>query len=345
MKKLFLIIIANTCLLSCAQKKENNQPTTINNSKNMYDINQYIFPEAKDITETNFVTKISSQIKHYDKEPIYYVRINKQNCLIEVYINDVFNNSDYELSNVITPIGIYPVLKSGSQKVTVKMYPVGDLINKDLGLENQLPATKLSDKAKVDISVVMMDNKSKKSFDDEKIITTQVSPKEAAGKEFYEFSFTFNAEVPYEFEGWTKGQDLRKLDQDLVRKKALEFYKMIGQIHVNNDINAELKLVYPSTTRIQQVLYKDNNIKNILEEYRGYVIDNYKQLPITKYKMDYMGDGKLLCLITDSLDPKLRGGGALMLEYGEDKSIYQPGITLYLPEGRDLATQGFMMWK
>lgn len=58
-----------------------------------------------------------------------------------------------------------------------------------------------------------------------------------------------------------------------------------------------------------------------------------------------MKGGKLLCLIRKSLDLKLRVGGELMLEYGEEISIFQPGITLYLPEGRDLATQDFMMWK
>lgn len=56
-----------------------------------------------------------------------------------------------------------------------------------------------------------------------------------------------------------------------------------------------------------------------------------------------MGNGKLLCLVSNSKDANLIGGGALILKY--DNGTYQPGITLYLPEGRDLATQGFMMWK
>ena len=62
------------------------------------------------------------------------------------------------------------------------------------------------------------------------------------------------------------------------------------------------------------------------------------------FRKYYKGNGKLLSLTTKSLDSDLRGGGALLLGYGK-KGVYQPGITLYLPEGRDLATQGFMMWK
>ncbi|MFC6269809.1 hypothetical protein [Frigoriflavimonas asaccharolytica] len=342
MRKLLVIFCAGISFLGCSQKEKT---LASKDTKVTYDINKHIFPEAKHITEDNFVYELNSQIKHYNNEPIYYFRIHKQNCLIEVYVNDIFNNDDYELSNYITPINIYPILKSGKQEVTVKMYPVGNLINEDLGRENAPPSTTLSDNAEVEIEVIMMDNKSKKRFDDEKSIVKHMNPKEVAGKEYYEFSFTFDADVPYEFEGWTKGQDLRKLDQDLVREKAEEFYKMVGEIHVKNDLDSELKIVYPSTIRIRQVLYKDNNIKKLFEEYKEYVVDDYNQLPIINYTLQYMGNGKLLRLITNNLDTNLRGGGALKLEYGKDKDIFQPGITLFLPEGRDLATQGFMMWK
>lgn len=57
-----------------------------------------------------------------------------------------------------------------------------------------------------------------------------------------------------------------------------------------------------------------------------------------------MGNGKLLRLNQTSLDNLYRGKGALLLKYGT-KGKFFTGITLYLPEGRDLATQSFMMWK
>ena len=112
------------------------------------------------------------------------------------------------------------------------MYPLGDLLNEDRGIENGQPITTLSDKAKVDIEVVMIDNKSKGTFDDEVKITQVTSPKDAASKPYYEFSFTFNAEVPYEFEGWTKGQDLTKLENfaDLVRWQLQKVDPHIGAV-------------------------------------------------------------------------------------------------------------------
>lgn len=347
MKKIIFILAIALSISSCSQnKKVENKQLTTNNSKTMYDINQYIFPEAKDITAVNFVERLNSQIKHYDKEPIYYFRINKQNCLIEIKINDITDYNDYEISNYITPIEIGNILKSGLQKVTVKMYPVGDLNNESLGVKNVAPMTKLTESSQVAISVISIDEKSAKKLDDEKLIVQETSPKEAAGKDYYEFSFTFNADVPYEFEGWTKGQDLRKLDQDLVKKKAVEFYNMVGQIHVNKDLDSKLKLDYPSTVRIKSSFYRDKqNLKETLAEYKSDITEyNYEMESLKDFKIEYMGEGKLLRLITNNPDMDLRGGGALLLLYGKT-GVFQPGITLFLPEGRDLATQGFMMWK
>jgi len=344
MKKVIFILAFAISITSCSQNKD--QQSTTNSKKNMYDINQFIFPEAKEITQANFVEKLDSQIKHYDNEPVYYFRINKQNCLIEIYVNDISIYDDYKLSNLITPIEIGNILKSGSQKVTVKMYPVGNLNNETLGVKDVSPVTKITEGAQVMISVINIDEKSTKGLDDEKVITQKVSPKEVAGKEYYEFNFTFDAKVPYEFEGWTKGQNLKKLDQELVRKKALEFYNMVGQIHINKDLDAWLKLYFPSNIRNMSFIYADRKYLNdLLSELKQDVTGNdYTISPIKDYKMEYMGDGRLVRLMTNSQDPDLRNGGALFLKYGEG-GISVPGITLYLPEGRNLATQGFMMWK
>jgi hypothetical protein len=328
MRKIIYIIIMSISFIGCGQEK--NQQST-NNSKIMYDINQYIPEESKHITSENYAEKVLESIKHYDSEPIYYYRINKQNCLIEVKINDVVDYKDYKLSNIITPSEIGHILKSGQQTVTVKMYPVGNLINEDLGLENQPPATKLSNKAQVDISVVVVDNKSKQQFADERVITSQKSSKDAAGKEYYEFSFTFNAEVPYEFEGWTKGQDLRKLDQELVRKKALEFYEMVGEIHLNKDLDSWLKINFPLEKRIEGMFYADKQyLENLVKEFSDDVLQDYTVHPIKNYKMEFMGDGKLLRLRQSSLEEGNRGYGALMLKY--DGGIISPELPYTSPK-------------
>lgn len=100
MKKVIFILALALSITSCGQNKK--QQSTINSQQSTYDINQYISPEAKDITKSNFVEKLKAQIKHYANEPVYYFRINKQNCLIEIYVNDISVYDDYELSNRIT---------------------------------------------------------------------------------------------------------------------------------------------------------------------------------------------------------------------------------------------------
>ena len=344
MRKLGYILVCCLGISACSQNSR-GQAVIERETKSIDNLDNYIPDDSKDIDRTNYAQKVYESVKRYEKEPIYYYRVHKQNCLIEIYINDVKDYRDFELSNVITPEEIGHILKSGPQKVKVKMYPVGDLINKDLGLENAPPATILSDKASVAIEVVMIDNKSRKGFDDEKLIAQKVSPKDAAGKEYYEFMFTFDAEVPYEFEGWTKGQDLRKLKPELVHQKALEYYRMVGQIFLQKNLDSWLKIHYPFEQRIAGMYYWDKQyMDELVDEVKEEMDREYKIQPFGKYTVEYMGDGKLLRLITASQDPVFRGGGALYLDYGNG-GVFRPGITLYLPKGRDLETQGFMMWK
>lgn len=154
MKKFYFLFLG-IAFLACSQEKK----VETKKQEISYDINKYIFPETKNITEKNFVEKINTQIKHFDSEPIYYFRINKQNCIIEVKVNDVFSFDDFEISNLITPIEINQILKSGKQKVTIKMYPVGNLNNESWGRENDAPAISLTEDSNVTISVVKIDEK------------------------------------------------------------------------------------------------------------------------------------------------------------------------------------------
>lgn len=341
MKQIILLITLVISILGCSQKNSNKENII---KKVPMDIQNYIPKESKGINEDNYIEKVFNSIKHYDKEPIYYFRINKQNCILEIYVNDVDNYRDYELSNLITPEEVGNILKSGEQKVTVKMYPVGNLLNESWGKTDGKPMTELSENSTVSIEVVSIDEKSPKGLNDEKVITKITSPKEAAGKNYYEFSFSFKADVPYEFEGWTKGQDLTKLDQEMVKRKALEYYKMAGEVIANKDLNTWLKFEYPLEKRIMGATYvNEQDLRDLLVEYKEQITSrDYKVLPINVFDVKYLGNGKLVWLQKKANDITKRKS-VLGLQY--DEGIYYPGITLFLPEGRDLATQGFMMWK
>jgi len=87
MKNTIFFILITLTFSSCAQNKKS------------YNINQYLHPESKEITENNFAEKLKNTIKHYPEEPIYYLRISKRMCFIEVYDNDFGKKYRWQNSN------------------------------------------------------------------------------------------------------------------------------------------------------------------------------------------------------------------------------------------------------
>jgi len=67
MKKLLFLIFVLFFVLACAQEKKQAMNTQ--------------YPE---ISANNFEQRLSHAVEYYDKEPMYYMRINKINCLVEV---------------------------------------------------------------------------------------------------------------------------------------------------------------------------------------------------------------------------------------------------------------------
>jgi len=334
-KRLFLIFVL-FFVLACAQEKK-----------------QAINTQYPEISANNFEQKLLNAVKHYDKEPMYYVRINKINCLIEVLINDYPLHYDYELSNYATPLAINrAILKSGEQKLTYRLYPIGDLIKKEYGEGHTV--TTLTDNTSISITIIKMDNNGHKELEDEEVIMKHTSLNNAngnfiaSGKPYYEFTFSFNAQVPYINEGWSNGQDLTKLEQKLLEQKAVEFYKGYGGIYKNKDADLLAKLSYGLEKRNAISNYK--TLSEICELWNEYIGDfnqkNIKALPIEHYRVVFYGNKRIIFLLLNSLSYTYRGGGALRIEYIDtdgDGSTLMPGIFLYLPEGKKLEDGLYMI--
>lgn len=222
MEKILVMLVLSFSLSSCAQTKEEHQKNQEQNQIEM--------------TKKEFVEKIASRIKRYDYEPLYYIRINKNYCLVEVLVNDLPVHKDFKLANFATPLQInYSILRSGTQTLTYRLYPVGDLVKQDYGYGDTV--TTLVDNTSLSISIIEVDNRSQKKLDDEKVIITHTVKTDkdgyfiASGKPYYEFTFEFEAKVPYELEGWTNGQDLTKVDSTLLKNKVVKFYNKVKDIY------------------------------------------------------------------------------------------------------------------
>ncbi|MDQ8011029.1 MAG: hypothetical protein REI96_01170 [Flavobacterium nitrogenifigens] len=336
MKKLITTCCLALLFSACGQENKK----TIN--KKIMNIQ---YPE---INASNFEQRLLNAVKYYEKEPMYYMRINKINCLVEIFINDYRVHKDYELSNYATPLEINDaILKSGEQKLTYRLYPIGDLIKEEYG-EGDTVKT-LTNATSISISIIKMDNNGEKRLEDEEVIIKHSSLNDAkgnfiaSGKPYYEFTFPFNAFVPYENEGWTKGQDLTKLDQKLLEQKALEFYNEYSKVYKNKNLNLLAQLSFGEEKRNAISFYKRaSNINKLWKEYLNDINEsNLKALPIENYKMTFWGNGKIVFLQLKSLNITYRGGGALIID--SDKSTYMPKILLYLPEGKRLEDGLYMI--
>ena len=152
-------------------------------------------------------------------------------------------------------------------------------------------------------------------------------------------------DLPYELEGWSKGQDLRKWDKDKLEKKVVAFHQKIRKIL--NDGNSEewMKLIqkrfdevcifdYLSEKRIEKDL---EEIKEDVEEYsKGTMI------PLEDYELKLYAEGKLVTLERkthtkefNNYSPLDIKGWSPLISKGTTYGAAPYPILLYLPQGSD----------
>ncbi|WP_108866888.1 hypothetical protein [Aquimarina aquimarini] len=272
-----LAIVCLYSLIACGQHKEKavSNKVEAQKSKTMNTTAQAEIDLLKvpvdSITADNIVEVIANQVQRYEVEPIYYLRIGKANCLIEVLVNDIPTYKNYTLSNLATPLEINDnILKSGTQTITVRMYPVGDLIKEEYDYGDTV--TTLGDASAVQITIIQADHKGNQGMDDEETVIAHHSPtKDEAGEvftgsglPFYEYTFSFEATVPYHIKnGWDTAIDLTKLDQDYVEQQAVTYYNNFLQQFKKGNADAIAKLNYTGMLIQAQTYY---NTKKEIQE-------------------------------------------------------------------------------
>lgn len=317
------------CFVSCSQKKENTK-----------DINM-------DITANNIVDKTVEQVKHYSKEPIYYLYASNSLCVYEILVNDYPIHQNYKYEQLGTPIYInQAILKSGQQKITYRLYPAPAEFNGgsdvfDLDTRFGVKVCKQDLKIKGSHEVI----KEEKTPVKEIKVGAGENEKEiefvAKGQKYYEHSFYFDAEVPYENEGWSNGEDLRKIDQDLLKKWVIKFYNLRKKTVEDNNKDALARQVFLGFKEQFIAEYQNRDyIKDAWNEFISkYDNPTYQLQPFENYKMVFFGDGRLVCLRQISTDVRLREQSAMWAKYkdakGNTRASFQ-GLYLYLPKGESI---------
>ena len=152
-------------------------------------------------------------------------------------------------------------------------------------------------------------------------------------------------ELPYELEGWSKGQDLRKWDKKELEKKVVAYYQKLWRILNNGEgerwtkltqkrINETAIFYYESEEENQKAI--KNNQQNIVKYCTNMMI------PLEDYEMKLYAEGKLVCLerkthtreFNNKSPLDIKGWSPLILK-GKKSGAGYYNVLLYLPQGSD----------
>jgi hypothetical protein len=334
MKIIIIYLTLITSIIACKKTSTNYKETDMTNNK---------------LTKDNYVATMLKEIKHYPKEPIYYFYVGNSLCVYEILVNDFPIQKSYKYEQQATPIYInIGILKSGKQKITYRIYPAPKEFNGDSDV--------FDSETEFNVTVYVNDNATGLEVGEEKLIIKHNAPtkirmggssndiavKEFAGKgkKYYEHSFYFDAEVPYENIGYTNGQDLRKLNQKDLESAVIKFYQKQWKIYNDKNTDDLFFYLYIKEKELRQSMYEEKKeLEQNLKEYlEPLALKNYKPEPLKDYKMAFYGDGKMVALEQTSMDIRLRGEGAL---WGLDndpkgRTAYFHYRYLFLQQGKSL---------
>ena len=255
----------------------------------------------------------------------------------ELYINDILAVSRSRGSNAAIDINPY-VLKNGKYKIKLRLLPYWHL--------NETTVSKSDiENARLFFGSYIRNKETDEILNYKADVALPiVAPKEDVPyfEQEWEVEIT---DLPYELEGWSKGQDLRKWDKKELEKKVVAFHQKIRKIL--NDGNSEewMKLIqkrfdevcifdYLSEKRIEKDL---EEIKEDVEEYsKGTMI------PLEDYELKLYAEGKLVTLERkthtkefNNYSPLDIKGWSPLISKGTIYGAAPYPILLYLPQGSD----------
>ena len=330
MKKTILTLFLLLSLQSCLQKKE----TMITQNPN--------------ITADNLVEEIAKQVKHYPSEKIYGLGYSNNNCYFDMFVDGI-RAYRYPGRGVVgsTAIEINELLfHSGKHTISYKMYPLYTLEERGVTTTQNT----LVDNSYVALDVYSYNLKDKNARDISyaEYTTPNIAIKNAqgdtisykfagSGKTYYEGSFEVELDVPYQLQPpFATAQDLRKMDQKQLMTKLLAKYKEVWQIYKNRELD--------NIARIEFDMLKDYAVshyatKEVIKKNWDFLYDNYKNTsfemqPISNYKLEFFADGKLVALMLDTKDNKIRGNTALWIKLkDEENTPVFFNRYFYIPQG------------
>ena len=294
-----------------------------------------------DIKANNIVDKIYAEVKTYADYTRYYLDIEQSWCHAEIFVNDIPVHKDFNNALIASTKSInHVILKSGLQKVTYKLYPVGEHegeIISTLTNDTEMKITaewqdfyKLEKQGTAMVQSTPMSNPSNPMEEPVSLLS---------GKKYYEGSFTFNAIVPYELKGWSESQDLRKLDQKDLERKVLAEYEKNKNIYQSKNLDAIAKIEFDNMRNqyVSEYATRKDIQQGWDEVLKAVNSSVFEMQPIKDYKMVFYAEGRLVGLVSTSSDKNLKDKSVLVCHYRDkdgDLSALHFGGFLHMPKGK-----------
>ena len=300
------------------------------------------------ITADNLVEEIAKQVKNYPSEKIYGLGYSNNNCYFDMFVDGI-RAYRYPGRGVVgsTAIEINELLfHSGKHTISYKMYPLYTLEERGVTTTQNT----LVDNSYVALDVYSYNLKDKNARDISyaEYTTPNIAIKNdqgdtisykfaGSGKTYYEGSFEVELEVPYQLQPpFATAQDLRKMDQKLLMTKLLAKYKEVWQIYKNRELDNIARLEFDM---LKYYAVSHYATKEVIKKNWDFLYDNYKNTsfemqPITNYKLEFFADGKLVALMLDTKDNKIRGNTALWIKLkDEENTPVFFNRYFYIPQG------------
>ena len=252
----------------------------------------------------------------------------------ELYINDIKADYDYVGANNGVDINPY-VLKNGKYKVKLRIFPAFKAGEKLIEFDD-------IEKSNISFDSYIRNKETNEILNYNSIPLPIVAPKEDVPYFEQEWDVELT-ELPYELEGWSKGQDLRKWDKKELEKKVVTYYQKLWHILNNGEgekyvevwKKADQELFsYYYTTQERYLKLVENTIEDVEEYCKGTMI------PLEDYEMKLYAEGKLVCLERKTHTKEFNNkspldikGWSPLISKGEKSGAADYPVKLYLPEG------------
>ena len=281
----------------------------------------------------NAQKKMGTQQIPLEKQITYGISLSMR-VPYELYINDIKADCDYVGANSGVDMNPY-ILKNGKYKVKLRIFPAFKAGEKLIEFDD-------IEKSNISFDSYIRNKETDEILNYNSIPLPIVAPKEDVPYFEQEWDVELT-ELPYELEGWSKGQDLRKWDKKELEKKVVEYYQKLWRILNNGEgekyvevwKKADQELFsYYYTTQERYLKLVENTIEDVEEYCKGTMI------PLEDYEMKLYAEGKLVCLERKThtrefnnhspLDIK---GWSPLISKGEKSGAADYPVKLYLPEG------------